>query len=240
LLLNASTGAIQGYIKRLEEQVKTLEIHQSLLQSLLVSSTASEQNRIYPQSNLVPCSPLTPSLTTKVEENDCSNTTSLVAVPPLPEPIQPEVQHIEWFFSYAYAYLPVFHSPTFVHQILKADTSTLYAMAALGFRYQLIKYSPADKDFTFPDALYKEAKVLMEKQLAYPNLATLQTLVVLEAYAVCQFFEYFLLKRPLKSFLNLYSGIFDKRSNNSTSDANPNRYCFRFEFKRRASFDKYF
>ena len=96
---------------------------------------------------------------------------------------QPEVHHIEWFFEYAYSYLPIFHLPFFIDQIANADTSALYAMSALGLRYHLIRDKQFKGDFTEPDSLFREAKRLAEIKFATPKLCTLQTLILLEAYA---------------------------------------------------------
>jgi hypothetical protein len=142
------------------------------MKGALVKITAGSPAQIRP-------SDMQPSPATSEEPSQSDPGLSLTS----PKPIQPEVKYIEWFFEYAYSYLPVFHSPTFVDQIINSDTSAIYAMSALGLRFHLIQDRTFQGDFSQPNALYKEAKRLAEMQFSNPKLATLQTLILLETYA---------------------------------------------------------
>jgi hypothetical protein len=100
-------------------------------------------------------------------------------VTPLP---LPEKRHIECFFRFAYPYLPIFNVINFQQNLATADTSVLYAMSALGLRFQIAQDRSMRNDFSKADTLYKEAKRLVELQYVNPKIATLQTLILLENY----------------------------------------------------------
>ena len=177
---NKEHWKIQGYVRRLEEKVKSHEIESSLLASLLQKSQDDLHKADSPKK-LQSSGNVTAGESSKVKHPDPIVDTHTASPT---NSMQPELKHMKWFFKFAYPYLPVFHPPSFKESTYERVTSTVYAMSALGLRYHLAQQNDGPKDFTIPNFFYHESRKLVNEQLSDSKLATLQTLVVLEAYAI--------------------------------------------------------
>ena len=97
--------------------------------------------------------------------------------------LPPNRHFVELFFHYGYPLLPVFHRISFMARLEAQSQSLLYAMYALGLRFQGATTAIDEPDHQHADEFYALSRKMVDKELENPTIATAQTLLILLIYA---------------------------------------------------------